>query len=280
MPACSRVGAGPRGKAVVVGAGLLGVEVASSLAQAGISVDMLAAQSHPWDKIAGEITGKTIAAFLEMRGIRVHPNTRPLRLEGDGRVQRIAVNDGSWIECDFAVAAIGAVAHRELLRGTPIAAEKAILTDVHCRTNVPNVYAAGDCAAIFDPLFSKHRILDHWDHAILTGDLAGKNMAGNAEAYAAINSFSSEVFDLTLRAWGEARIVDHRVVRSMRASPGALPDMIELGLATDGRVAQVLAVGHAEDYELLRDLVGRRARIDGLEEKWKDPEVPLRELIG
>ena len=52
-------------------------------------------------------------------------------------------------------------------------AEKAILADDHCRTNVANVYAAGDCAAVFDPLIGKHRILDHWDNAQVTGRLAG-----------------------------------------------------------------------------------------------------------
>jgi len=45
----------------------------------------------------------------------------------------------------------------------------------------PNVFAAGDCAAIFDPLFAKHRILDHWDNAVITGTLAGRNMAGRSK---------------------------------------------------------------------------------------------------
>ncbi|HZL35598.1 MAG TPA: FAD-dependent oxidoreductase [Tepidisphaeraceae bacterium] len=269
---------GPRGKAAVIGAGMLGVELAASLTQLGLSVDLLCAHAHPWDKFAGEITGKALAAFLEKRGVRIHPSARPARLEGDGRVQRVILGDGRIIDCDFAIAAVGGVVNRELLRGTPLAAEKAILTDAYCRTNVPNIYAAGDCAALFDPLFGKHRLLDHWDNAQLTGALAGRNMAGANEAYNAVNHFFSDIFELTLNGWGEAKKVDRRLVRAARNDNGNPPDLLEIGTDAEGRVAQVLALGHAGDDELLRELVANRTQIAGWEEKIKDPAIPLSAL--
>lgn len=269
---------GRRGKAVVIGSGVLGVELAASLTQLGISVDLLCGQAHPWNKFAGEITGRALAAFLEKRGVRVHANSRPQRLEGDGRVQRVVLGGGQTIACDFAVAAVGAVMQRELLRNTPIEAENAILTDAHCRTNVPNIFAAGDCAAIFDPLFGKHRILDHWDHALVAGALAGRNMAGKPEAYAGVNHFFSDIFELTLNGWGEARQVDRRLVRTAGASNGSPPDIIEFGLAADGRITQVLALGHRGDDDTLREMVARRLAVAGLEEKLKDPAGNFRNL--
>jgi NADPH-dependent 2,4-dienoyl-CoA reductase/sulfur reductase-like enzyme len=272
--------AGSRGRAVVIGTGVLGVELAASLTQTRVSVDLLCGHAHPWEKFAGEITGKALATYLEKKGIRVHLNATPQRLEGDGRVQRVILPDGMSLDCDFAVAAVGAVTNRDLLRGTPISAEKAILTDSHCRTNIANIYAAGDSAAIFDPLFGKHRILDHWDNAVVTGTLAGRNMAGCDEAYNAVNNFFSDVFALSLNGWGESRQVNHRIVRSARVENSNEPDLIEIGIAADGRVAQVLAVGHSADQDLLRDLVARRAKIDGLEERLKDPAAPLQDLIA
>jgi NADPH-dependent 2,4-dienoyl-CoA reductase/sulfur reductase-like enzyme len=268
------VHSGPHGTAVVIGAGVLGVELAASFTQLGIRVDLLCGQEHPWSKFAGEIAGRALTAFLEKRGVRVHAGSRPLRLEGDGRVQRVVLGDGRVLDCDFAVAAVGAVANRELLRNTPIEAEKAILTDAYCRTNIPNIYAAGDCAALFDPLFGKHRILDHWDNAGVSGALAGRNMAGRREAYSAVNNFFSDVFELTLNGWGEARLVDRRVVRTVGAANGGPPDIIEFGLAADGRMTQVLAVGHKGDDEILRSMVARRVQVTGMEEKLKDPATP------
>jgi 3-phenylpropionate/trans-cinnamate dioxygenase ferredoxin reductase subunit len=243
-------------------------------------VDLLASSTHPWDHFAGESTGKFLQLFLEHRGVAVHPNARPLRLEGDGRVQRVVVNGAGAatvaLECDFAIACVGAAVNKDVLRGTPIAAGKAILVNDHCRTNIPDAYAAGDCCAILDPLFGKHRQLGHWDNAQVTGALAGRNMAGANESYRAVNYFFSDVFDLSLGAWGDARQVDRRLMRGVpRVETG---DFVEIGVAADGRVAQVLAIGPtgpSGDDHVLRELVARRVRLDGNEERLKDPGYPL-----
>ena len=76
----------------------------------------------------------------------------------------------------------------------------------------------------------------------MTGALAGRNMAGTAEPYSGANSFFSDVFGISLLGWGEARLVDRRLLRGTPTVDA--PDFIELGVAADGRIAQVLAVGH------------------------------------
>jgi 3-phenylpropionate/trans-cinnamate dioxygenase ferredoxin reductase component len=257
---------------------VLGVELAASLTQMGLSVDLLLSRAHPWDKFAGDNTGRFVSVYLEKRGVRIHPESAPRKLEGDGRVQRVALPDGRTVECDFAVAAVGATPNMDLLHGTPIAAGRAILADEHCRTSVPGIYAAGDCAAVFDPLFGKHRVLDHWDNAMVTGALAGRNMAGIDEAYSAVNYFFSDVFELSLSGWGDSRHIDRRL---LRGTPNVdAPDFVEFGLAADGRIVQVLAVGHAGEDETLRDLVGKRVQVNGNEELLKDPRSNLRKLVG
>jgi 3-phenylpropionate/trans-cinnamate dioxygenase ferredoxin reductase component len=265
-----------RGQVAVIGGGVLGVELCGSLTQLGLKVHLLTAQ-QPWSKFAGEGTGRFVARYLEDHGVTVHTGQRPQRLDGDGRVQRIVLPSGTTIDCDFVAAAVGIQVNRDLLRGTPIAAERAILTDDHCRTNVPNIYAAGDCTALFDPLFGKHRLIDHWDHARRTGALAGANMAGADQAYDAVDYFSSESFDLSLSAWGEPRLVSHRLVRGNPTLES--PAMIEFGVAADGRIAQILALNHTTDDATLRQLVHHRIRIDGNEEALKDPHYNLAHLV-
>jgi len=272
-------GSGGRGRVTVIGAGVLGVELAATMTQIGLSVDLVASHAHPWPKFAGEHTGKFLTHYLQRRGVTVHANSRPLRLEGDGRVQRVVLDDAAQtsLACDFVIAAVGAVTNKELLRGTPINAEKAILVDHHCRTNVADVFAAGDCAAIFDPLFGKHRIIDHWEHAKISGAIAGTNMAGGDVAYDGVNHLFSDVFDLGLSGWGEPKQVDRRLIRGSTTFES--PDFVEIGIAADGRIAQVLAINHRGEDELLRDLVGHRVRVDGNEEALKDPAFPLASLL-
>jgi NAD(P)H-nitrite reductase large subunit len=267
---------GGRGHAVVIGGGVLGVETAASLTQSGLHVHLIAAR-YPWEKFAGESTGRFLVRHLESKGVTVHTGHRPQRLEGDGRVQRVVLPAGQSIPCDFVAAAVGINVNREILRGTPIAAERAILADERCRTNVEHVYAAGDCAAVFDPLFGKHRLLDHWDNAQITGRIAGTNMAGGEARYDAVNYFFSDVFDLTLSGWGEARQVSHRLTRGTPTPES--PALVEIGIAADGRIAQVLAVNHSNEDDLLRELVKRRVRVEGKEEDLKDPSRSLAELL-
>lgn len=267
-----------RARAAVIGGGLLGVEVAASLTQIGIAVDLIVGDERPWSRFAGETVGSVLTRHLESRGVRLHLGQRPLRLEGDGRVQRVVMPDNAPIACDFVVACIGIAVNRELLRGTPIAAETAILADEQCRTNIDHVFAAGDCAAVFDPLFGKHRLIDHWDNARVTGTIAGINMAGGSARYDIVNSFFSDVLDLSLRAWGEPRRVRRRLVRGGSGASDP-PQVIEIGAADDGRIAQVLAVNHSDDATL-QQLVAQRIDISGREELVKDPTVPLRDLLA
>ena len=252
--------------------------MAASLTRLGLAVDLAVSGSHPWTKFAGEVTGKFIAKSLEHQGVAVHCNSQPDRFEGEGRVQRVVLGTGEAFACDFVVVAIGATANKELLRGTPISAEKSILTDEHGRTSIPDIFAAGDCAAIFDPLFGKHRLVDHWDNARVTGRLAGRNMGGVADRYETVNYFFSDVFDLSLSGWGESRHISRRLVRGVPNVDN--PDFIEFGIGVDDRISQVLAIGHKGEDETLRELVKQRLPVNGNQEILKDPKTDLKSLLA
>ena len=191
-------------------------------------------------------------------------------------MQRVRLDDGSTVACDLAIAAVGSTVPRDLLRNTPLRAETAVLVDDRCRTSEPGVYAAGDCCALLDGRFGKHRVVDHYDHAVLTGTIAGTNMAGGVAAYDAVTRWTTDVLGLTATVFGDERRVDRRIVRGSTADDG--DGFVEIGIAADGRVAQVLAVGRgsgAGDLEGLQRLVANRVTVDGNEERIKDPAVPL-----
>lgn len=266
-----------RGRAVVIGGGVLGIELAASLTQRGLAVQLV--HHHGlWNHFAGETTSQFLSRYLELHGVQLIAGSRPTALEGDGRVQRVVLSNGTVLECDLVAAAVGMRINRDLLRGTAVRAENAILTDQHAQTNIPGIYAAGDCAAIFDPRFGKHRHMDHWDNAITTGRLAGRNMAGKSESYDHTGYFFSDVFELSISVWGEARAVDRRL---LRGAPNAeAPDFVEVGVASDGRIAQIAAIGHTGDDELLQELVRRRLPVNGNDESIKDPRFNLHQLIA
>lgn len=268
---------GPRGRVAVVGGGLLGVELAAAFTRAGLKVDLLVSSGHPWARFAGEHVGAMVARRLFANGVNVLAHTRVARIEGDGRAQRVVTDDGKIVHCDFVVVAIGTVFNREIVRGTPVHAEQRVLVDQWCRTNVEHVFAAGDCAAVFDPLFGKHRALEHWDSARLTGTIAGANMAGDKSmVYDLVNRYGSEVFGLRASVWGESRHVAHRHVRRTPDGEG----LIEFGIAATGRVSQVITLTQegTVDERAIEDLVRRRLDVNDKASKLVDPTVDLLSL--
>jgi NAD(P)H-nitrite reductase large subunit len=158
-----------------------------------------------------------------------------------------------------------------------VIAEKAVLADEHCQTSEAAIYAAGDCAAVRDNLFGRHRVAAQWDTAATTGAIAGANMAGEVATFGDVTHFSTELFGLPVWAWGQSQHLDRRL---LRGTPNVeSPDFLEFGVAGDGRISFALGVGpHAGD-EVLAELVRRRVKINGNEEQLKDPTVALGDLL-
>ena len=266
-----------RGRAGVIGGGFLGVELAGTLAQMGLDVALVEAGTQPCWGFTGETVGRMVVGHLENRGVQVHLQTVPLRLEGDGRVQRMALSTGSTVDVDLVAVAIGLTPNKDLLRGTAIVSESAILVDDHCRTNQDDIYAAGDCAAIFDPLFGRYRRVDHWEMAVLSGAIAGRNMAGADERYEQVSYYSIEMLDLKLSVWGEARQVQRRIVRGNTTVDS--PDFVEIGVDGSGKISQVVAINHSGEDEVLGELVRRRLSVNEHDGLLRDPCRKLRDLL-
>ncbi|HQY87071.1 MAG TPA: FAD-dependent oxidoreductase [Tepidisphaeraceae bacterium] len=262
-----RAGRRLRGRAVVIGANMLGVEVASSLRQVGIHVELIARNANVWHRFAGESVGRLVGRTLSDAGIAVHENEIATRIEGDGRVQRVVLSSGKVVEADFIVACVGTDQNRDLLRGTPVAAERTILVDAQCHTSASNVWAAGDCCTVFDPHFGKHTPISRWEHAVFTGQIAGTNMAGGSATYDKIPANVTRWLGRTATGFGESRFVDHRIVRQVDSDR-----LIEFGVARDGRLAQILIIGDVDSMlPNAQQLVEKRVNVAGREDVLRDP---------
>ncbi|MBV9670211.1 MAG: FAD-dependent oxidoreductase, partial [Acidobacteriales bacterium] len=100
----------------IIGAGLIGTELAATFSRMRFSVDLIDGNEYPWARIAGPSVGMFIESLLENRGVHVHSANGAARLDGDGRVQRIILMNGDVVPCDLAIAAVGMTIGRELLR--------------------------------------------------------------------------------------------------------------------------------------------------------------------
>ena len=248
-----------RARVVVVGGGPNAGEAAASLASTGVAVDWVAGRRGPMGAVAGEAAQALVRRRAESAGVTVRAG-RVVEVGGDGRAQRVVVappmGDEVTLPCDLVTYAVGMVVPRDVLRGTPIAAETAVLCDAAGHTSVPGVFAAGDGSAWLDRRFGRHRIVSHWSHAEATGRVAGVTMAGGEATLPAEAGCRVELPGLVVRAWGDGRRVVRRVVR------GEGDGLVEFGAEADGRVAHVLAAGASADDDGWGRLVDGRVDVE------------------
>ena len=204
--------AGPK-RVLVIGGGFIGCEVASLCRQLGLAVTLV----EPGPTLLGRVLGSTVGAFIgaihEGHGVTLRCGGEVEWLEDvDGRLARAHLVDGSRIDADVAVIALGAVRNTEWLDGSGLSADpggvdcdaQGHVLDAEGRPD-HRIAAAGDVARFPHPLYDGQRVaLEHWSHAVAQGVHAGRLLAGAApgEPYGALPTFWSTQGDLVVKSAG------------------------------------------------------------------------------
>ena len=198
---------------VVIGGSFLGLEAAATLTEMGLDVTVV----ELGDTLAPHLDAPEVADFLaghcRERGIRLVLGTAVVALEGTDRIAAVATASGERIVCDLALVCVGITPSVAFLEGSGIRVENGIVVDQQLRSNEPDVFAAGDVANFFDPVFNIRRRLEHWDNAIKQGRLAARNMLGRNLFYDELSYFFSDVFDLSFDVLGAVEQGEERIAR-------------------------------------------------------------------
>jgi 3-phenylpropionate/trans-cinnamate dioxygenase ferredoxin reductase subunit len=207
-----RASATPGRRAVVVGLGFIGSEVAASLRQMGIEVTAVEGHPVPLARVLGPEVGGVLAGIHREKGVELVLEDSVAAFEGAGRVERVRTKKGRVLECDFVVAGIGIVPNAELLAAAGATVDNGVLVDEHCRTSLPDVYAAGDVANHLHPVFGRLRV-EHWNNGDRQGRAAARAMLGGPEPYDYVHSFWSDQYEHVVEYIGFAPAWDRLVFR-------------------------------------------------------------------
>jgi 3-phenylpropionate/trans-cinnamate dioxygenase ferredoxin reductase component len=238
----------PGRRAVVVGMGFIGCEVAASLTQLGVQVTTAFPGQVPLETVLGGEVGAVVGAFHQAHGVDLRPGTRVAAFEGTGRLEAVVTAAGQRIPCDFAVAGIGIEPD---FPGVAVAQQNGILTDELCRASEPDVYAAGDVANHLHPLFGRIRV-EHYNNAEKQGAAAARSMLGSTAPYDYVHTFWSDQYEHKIEYVGHVSKWDEFVVR------GSLAEGKLIGFyLVDGVVRAAVGLDRGGDPEL--DLDGEMA---------------------
>jgi 3-phenylpropionate/trans-cinnamate dioxygenase ferredoxin reductase component len=238
----------PGRRAVVVGMGFIGCEVAASLTQLGVRVTTVFPGEVPLEKVLGGEVGKLIGGFHRANGVELLAGDSVASFEGTERLEAVVTGSGRRIGCDFAVAGVGIEPD---FPAVAVERENGILTDGLCRASAPDVYVAGDVANILHPLFGRVRV-EHFNNAEKQGAAAARSMLGGADPYGYLYSFWSDQYEHKIEYVGHVTTWDEFVVR------GSLEDGKLIGFyLVDGVVRAAVGLDRGGDPEL--DLDGEMA---------------------
>ena len=193
-----------RRRAVVVGLGFIGCEVAASLRMLGHDVTALDRGSVPLERVLGAEVGAAVATLHRERGVDLLMGDGVERIEGSGVVNRVITQSGRRLDCEFVVAGIGIEPEVEVLKNAGADVSDGVDVDDRCRTSLPDVFAAGDIASHLHPVFGRIRV-EHWNNAEHQAKSAAAALLDQGAPYDYVHTFWSDQFDKKLEYVGYAR---------------------------------------------------------------------------
>ncbi len=259
-------------RAVLIGAGLIGLELASALRDRDIGVTVVEVADRALGRAVPAELAEIIVAKHRDKGVTFRFGTGIDKVEPSS----VTLTDGTKVEGDLIIAAIGVIPDTALAETAGLEVGNGIKVDDRLRTSVPDIFAAGDCASALHPFYGKHMRFESWRNAQDQGEAAARNMVGGDNAFARVPWFWSDQYDLGLQITGMPD-PSHRVITRQ------LPNNARLlfHLADDGRLMATSGIGTgnavAKDIRLAEMLIEKGLSPDA--DALSDTSVNLKKLL-
>lgn len=258
--------------AVVVGGGIIAVELVEGLMARGLKVHYFLRGDRYWPNVLDEKESHLLEHRLAEEGVILHYQTEAAEVLGKcGKVVGIRTTKGETILCQMVAVGIGVKPRMELAKGAGLATDRGILTDETLQTSSPDIFAAGDVSQVHDPQSGRSIIDTLWHPALDKGKIAAANMTGQRSTYT--RSVATNVLRLAgvmttiIGAVGSG--VDKDLVSVARGSSETwheLPNTISLESSGD--------INH------VRLMIGEKALVGALVMGEQKLSQPLQEIIS
>ncbi len=241
-------------KAVVVGGGLLGAELAEVWRHSGVEVTFLVREPWYFPKGLSEPQGRIVEAAIRRHGCDLHLGEEVAEFRGSGKLSGAVTSSGRQLDIEAAGITIGVEPNTDLAQASGIAVGRGILVDPTLATSRPNVFAAGDCAEIRTPNEDRTRLEQLWYSADKQGRAVARSMCGDPRPYDPGVFFNSAMFfDVAYVYIGSGRYPDERqdaeTIGSRNGRAG------RRFVHRNGIVTGITSVGANDDARKLMDII-------------------------
>lgn len=269
-----RLAASEAKSVVVAGASFLGMEVALTLARQGRDVTVIEQDGAILRWLGAPEISEYFRQYADARGVAILLYDTIAALGGQEKLATVETSSGRTLPCDLLVACIGVAPATGFLADSGIALDGGlIVVDDLLRTNVADVFAAGDVTSFYDPVFFRRRHIEHWDNAQKQGRIAARNMLDRHWRYDEVSYFYCDFGELSFDVLGATDMADERIHRgSLDARSFALfylANNIPRALLSMGRPA--------DETRVVETLIRSRVNLTDVRDKLQDPDFALDE---
>lgn len=258
-------------RAVIVGGGFIGAEVAAACRMAGLAVTIVDAMALPFERVFGETVARALLDLQLAHGVSVRLGTGIQSIVGHVRAEGVQLADGDLLPADLVVVGVGARPNLDLFEASHIPVEGGVLVDEFLETGLAGVLAGGDCAR-FGYRGDRIRI-EHWDNARAMGEHAARTVLGEKLPFAASPFFWTDQYDRTVQYFGHHRNNDETIVRGDVAAYAFTVFYLE-----GGRIAAACTTGRPREALAVRRLVERGLPV--APEALRNPDANLKQLAA
>jgi 3-phenylpropionate/trans-cinnamate dioxygenase ferredoxin reductase subunit len=247
----------PGARAVIIGGGYIGLEVAASLSKLGAGVVVVEALERVMNRVVAAPVSAFFAAEHAVHGVEVVTGAAVSALEGGAHVERVVAAAGRTFAADLVVIGIGAVPNDELARDAGLEVENGVVVDAFGRTSDPAIFAAGDLTHHPNELFARRLRLESVHNAMEQAKAVARAIAGQPGPYADVPWFWSDQYDLKLQIAGVGDPDDELLMRGDPASRAF--SCLHL---RDGRLVAIDCINRGGDFLAAKKLIAKGSPID------------------
>jgi 3-phenylpropionate/trans-cinnamate dioxygenase ferredoxin reductase subunit len=244
-------------RAVIVGAGYIGLECAATFRKLGLEVTVIEMMDRVMSRVVAPEMSRFYAGEHAAHGVTILTDKRVSALRGDDHVTAVECSDGTRVPAELVLAGIGLVPNTELANAAGIRCDDGIAVDEHCRTSDPDVYAIGDCCSHPSPRYGRRVRLESVDNAFEQARTAAANICGRAVVHDKTPWFWSDQYELKLQIVGLSQGYDQVVLRGDPSSRS-----FSCCYLRGGELIALDAVNHVKDFMAARKLIAERVRPD------------------
>ena len=189
-------------KPLLIGGGYIGLELAASMTEMGMPVSIIEQEERLLKRVTAPVMSEFYKDLHESRGVQIFCNQSIKTINKLDNEYEVLTSDGNSIKTDFIIAGIGAIPNDELAQEAGIKCKNGILVDQYCRTNIPYIFAAGDCANAFNDLYGFSMRVESVPSANAHAKVVTSSILGNEITNRELPWFWSDQYELKLQMAG------------------------------------------------------------------------------